>query len=150
MNQHSKRLPFRRLSGTLQPCRLGKRPLRKPWGKSIRLRRLRQMRNQMSIPSSNPGNAEKGGRGIRRIEPGDMFALQVSPGSIESSILPGLLEKTGCYYLPFFFSFFNNNLTSFLIESDTVKCYIVASVISQILIISPALNLLNRFCTGLI
>ena len=33
---------------------------------------------------------KKGGRGIRRIEPGDMFALQVSPGSIESSILGAL------------------------------------------------------------
>ncbi|MFR7900878.1 MAG: hypothetical protein ACLU6Y_14430 [Ruminococcus sp.] len=28
-----------------------------------------KVRNQMSIPSSNPGDAEEGGRGIRRIEP---------------------------------------------------------------------------------
>ena len=67
-NQHPKRIPFRRISGTLPNLAdWGERPLRQHGSESFCMCGMRQVRDKMPISSANPGNAEEGCRRIWRI-----------------------------------------------------------------------------------
>ena len=66
-NQHSKRIPVRRLPSEIRPRRLGKRPLQHTESKSFRLHRLRQMRAKMPVPSADPRETQEVRAGYGRI-----------------------------------------------------------------------------------